>query len=93
MDKAELKALLADLPGMKPPPGVIPNLIDPPTKGNLNLLCHVACISFSTVCVLIRMYTRIFINRAHGWEDCEVEILRLYVGFANRAQILALSHG
>lgn len=70
MDNEKLKQLIGELPGMEPPLGEVPNLINPPTMENINLLCQVSCLTLSTVCVLIRMYTKIYIIRSHGWEDC-----------------------
>lgn len=66
---------MGELPGMNPPPGVVSNLINPPTMQNLNLICQVACLSVSTACVLIRMYTKIFVDGSHGWEDCKLDTL------------------
>lgn len=69
MDETKSTELIGEMPGMKPPPGVIPNLTNPPTMQHINLLCQITCLSVSTICVLIRMYTKIFIDRSHGWED------------------------
>lgn len=67
--KEELLRKILEGPGLKPPPNVIPNLINPPTKQNINLLCQVTCLTLSSVFVLIRMYTKIYVMRTHGWED------------------------
>lgn len=95
MDKAKMKALIGEMSGMKPPPGVIQNLEHPPTMQNWNLLCQVICLSLSTICVLIRMYTKIFITKSHGWEDCMLRgasFDHLMLELTGN-QILALSHG
>lgn len=67
--KEELLKEILEGPGLKPPPNVIPNLINPPTKQHINLLCQVTCLTLSSVFVLIRMYTKIYVMKNHGWED------------------------
>lgn len=67
--KEELLKEVLEGPGLKPPPNVIPNLINPPTKQHINLLCQVTCLTLSSVFVLIRMYTKIYVMKNHGWED------------------------
>lgn len=67
--KEELLKKILEGPGLKPPPNVIPNLINPPTKQHINLLCQVTCLTLSSVFVLIRMYTKIYVMKNHGWED------------------------
>lgn len=90
MDKDKLE----ELPGMKPPSGVIPNLLNPPTMQNVNLLCQITCLSVSTICVVIRMYTKIVIDRSPGWEDCTPEYpLKAVLALADLRQILVSSHG
>lgn len=65
---ATLEQLLEG-PGLKPPPGVLPNFIDPPSQSAANLACNITCLTVATICVAIRMYTRLVITRSHGWED------------------------
>lgn len=67
--KEELLKKILEGPGLKPPPNVIPNLINPPTKQHINLLCQVTCLTLSSLFVLIRMYTKIYVMGTHGWED------------------------
>ena len=57
-------------PGMKPPGGVEPNFIDPPTQQRLIIAVAVLAISLSTIFVSLRVYTRRFVNRRLWWDDC-----------------------
>ena len=62
---------LLEGPAMSPPAGVLPNFRNPP---NLNLyvtLTIALCISFATLAVLLRMYTKVFVVRVLAWEDCK----------------------
>ena len=61
---------LLEGPGLEPPPGVIPNFVSPPSQKAANVACQSVCLTLATFCVFIRMYTRFFIIRSHGWEDC-----------------------
>lgn len=57
-------------PAMAPPPGVIPNFVDPPSLQKLAILSLVLHYLFSTLVVLMRLYTKIFILRQMASEDC-----------------------
>ncbi|KAF2088817.1 hypothetical protein K490DRAFT_38175, partial [Saccharata proteae CBS 121410] len=46
-----------------------PNYIDPPTRGNALVVVNAIFISFVTIAVLLRMYTRIFLKRWFGSDD------------------------
>lgn len=55
-----------------PPPGVEPNLIDPPSQTPNNIALHTICLTFVTLFVIIRLYTRIYITKAKLWiDDCK----------------------
>lgn len=59
-----------DSPALVPPPGVRPDFFDP---GNLHVVIIsdlALCISISTLVFWMRMYTKLFIIRKTGWEDC-----------------------
>ena len=62
---------LLDGPAGTPPGGVIPNFDDPPNLDTYLILTISACMTFATVAVLLRMYTKIFILRSLANEDCK----------------------
>ena len=69
--QAALQALLNG-PASPPPAGVVPNFDDPPQ--NLIVVLHVTaalCLSVSASCVAIRIYTKHFLLRSIGYEDCK----------------------
>ena len=70
MEHMTMKELLEG-PGLKPPPGVNPNFNGPVPQYNSNIAVNSLCLILATICVAIRAYTRFFIMRMHGWEDCE----------------------
>ena len=69
MDKAKIKELLEG-PGMKPPTGVIPSFVDPPNQLVALQAVVSLCLIIATCCVVVRAYTRFYLTRSYGWEDC-----------------------
>ena len=70
--QAELDRLLQS-PAMKPPPGLTPNLKNPPKHFFADrLVTMVLCLTFATLFVAMRMYTKLFVMKRHGWEDCKI---------------------
>lgn len=57
-------------PAMAPPPGLYSNFIDPSNLDVYVIITLVFCMTFSTVAVLVRMYTKIFLIRKVLVEDC-----------------------
>ena len=66
---AAAEALLQG-PGLQPPPGVFPNLIDPPSQAHWVYVTLPICLAVSTPFVWIRLCTAFFILKSHGWADC-----------------------
>ena len=58
-------------PSMVPPPGVIPNFVDPPNLRLCFTISVVLCLSIPTMVLFMRMYAKIFIIRKADWADCE----------------------
>lgn len=64
--------LLLNGPAGTPPAGVTPNFDNPPNLNNTFLVgTLVLCLSFATVAVLIRLYTKLFLIRSVAYEDCK----------------------
>ena len=67
-----LPADLYDVPGMPPPAGVVPNLENPYSRGNTYTAVATTITALMIAFVLCRMYTKYFIVRKVGWDDCEL---------------------
>lgn len=67
---AEIQKLLNG-PALTPPPGVIPNFVNPDNVFVGYVITVVLCVSTSTLVFWMRMYTKIYILQQTGWEDCE----------------------
>ena len=57
--------------GLPPPPGVVPNFINPPSEQPVIITVQVLCLVSSTAFVAARVYTKARILRTLGWDDCE----------------------
>ena len=68
--QAALRTLLQG-PAASPPAGVIPNLDNPANLDIYITLCHTLSIFLTTMAILLRIYTKVFILRVLAWEDCK----------------------
>lgn len=48
-------------PALAPPPGVVPNFDNPPNNNPLAIGVITACAAVSTLCLVLRGYTRVFL--------------------------------
>ena len=69
MTPAQLQALL-DGPAESPPPGVIPNFVDPPSIYPQIIVTLVLTLCISTLALAIRTYTKLRVIKAWHLEDC-----------------------
>lgn len=85
--------LRTNISAIPPPPGVIPNFVDPPTQIIYNHLTIGVCLPITTILVAIRLYTKAFVLKNPGWEDwCS---LGGWVGFVANCIVLLIEdhHG
>ena len=61
-------ALMGALP---PPPGVKPNFVDPENFHPAMIATIVFCLALTTLLTVARVYTKLFISKTHGWDDCK----------------------
>ena len=67
---AALQALL-NAPARTPPPGVAPDFNHPLNLAFYVLLTVTLCIGLSTLAILMRKYTKLFIIRSRALDDCK----------------------
>lgn len=58
------------LPALPPPPGQSSNFADPDSQGHVYTGVATAIIAVMIVLVTTRQYTKYFIIRELGWDDC-----------------------
>lgn len=68
---------LANLPAIAPPKGVKPNFSDPHDTQKVPLVVlNAVFLALMLVMVLIRLQVRARIQKALGWDDCEIPVRR-----------------
>ncbi|MCJ1314638.1 hypothetical protein MMC25_008320 [Agyrium rufum] len=81
-------SILDNTPAMAPPPGMVSKLIDPPSQAASFLAMVIICLVLSTSTFLMRIYTKLFLLRRHGWDDYVSHILYPLVMFPTKLSIL-----
>lgn len=64
---------LSQSPAAMPPPGMTPDFDSPDNYKHQNVILHSVVLSFTTVAVLVRLYTRAVIKKSFGIDDCEFD--------------------
>ena len=59
------------LPGLKPPPGVTPNFINPHNYQSKIIAVVSVCLTVATLVTALRLYTKVFLIKSVKSEDCE----------------------
>jgi hypothetical protein len=67
---ASLIPIILDSPAMTTPPGETPNFVNPPSLHVYLYVTLVLGLFFSTITLAARIYTKAFIIRSLGWDDC-----------------------
>ena len=62
--------LFANVPALKPPPGVTSNFENPLSQGPVLVVVGSILNALMIVFVLARAYTKIYIIRKATWDDC-----------------------
>jgi len=57
-------------PAGLPPPGVVPDLVNPHYLHTIDLVTHVLCLVVSTIAVALRIFTKVYIMKQVRVEDC-----------------------
>ncbi|KAK1783185.1 hypothetical protein QBC45DRAFT_447946 [Copromyces sp. CBS 386.78] len=68
LSQDQIDALLS-LPALEPPPGISPNFDDPPNRNGLAYFVTTFCLVVSTLCVFIRLYARVWIEKRARIEE------------------------
>ena len=65
----------ASLPALEPPPGVVPNFVDPTDRGYTLIIVGAVLMTLMVLFFVIRMYTKCFVSRKFSWDDCQFFIV------------------
>ena len=61
----------ANVPALAPPPGVVPNFNKPPSRAYEMRIGIGVCIAISSIFLVLRLYVKLAITHAAGWDDCK----------------------
>ena len=61
-----------NIPAMPPPPGVESNFDNPPSLALHLIVVNAVFLPLMVIAVGIRLYVRVFIAKAPGWDDCKL---------------------
>ncbi|KAL8804675.1 MAG: hypothetical protein Q9200_005722 [Gallowayella weberi] len=70
VEVADRNASLA-APALKPPSGTISNYTNPYSIRNVYIPVSAGCVFFSSVFVIIRIWTKVVMKKVKGWDDCK----------------------
>ena len=59
------------IPALMPPPGVVPNFLNPESHANQTIIACSIVTAAMILFLFARMYTKIHLTRSVGWDDCE----------------------
>lgn len=62
-------------PAIQAPAGRVSNLVNPDSVGYRITITNIVCIVFFMIVVIIRLVTRVFLNRSFGHDDCKDMLL------------------
>ena len=65
----------SEIPGHLPPVGVNPNFVDPTSRGDTYTALATTIVTLMVILVTNRQYTKYFIIRKLGWDDCKHKII------------------
>ncbi|KAI5253968.1 hypothetical protein E4T42_02534 [Aureobasidium subglaciale] len=76
-------------PATQAPDGHVSNLINPDGVGYRITITNIVCIVFFMIVVMVRLFTRVFLNRSFGHDDCKDKTAKTLILFAT-ASFLAI---
>ena len=92
---------IANLPAVTPPPGVVPNFNNPPSRAHDMYIGLGICLAVSTFFLALRMYAKYTVTHSFGWDDCETHpsiiirtltaIVACSIGFVRNPSLSAYS--
>lgn len=86
---------LLSLPALEPPPGITANFDDPPNRNGLAYFVTTICVVISSLCVLIRLYSKVSMEKRLRVEEglmiCAYVSVTFLLVYASNAILIMLS--
>ena len=77
MSSVQAPVASSEIGGLPPPAGIIPNFTDPYSISKAMLAANIVFLTMTTVTTSIRCYTKLFVMRKLGWDDCQLKYINL----------------
>lgn len=71
MSFEQARGATPEIGGLPPPPGVIPNFINPYSITTVGLGANILFLTLTTITTAIRCYTKVLVIQKQGWDDCQ----------------------
>ena len=68
---------ILQMPALPPPPDVKPNFINPENKGQSLIVAGAILLTFVTIALANRAYTKLYIVRKTSWDDLTISLSAL----------------
>ena len=62
------------VPGLRPPPGVTPDFVNPEKYQNTIIATLVICLTVATIFTALLLYVKVFVIKSTALEDCEYRL-------------------
>lgn len=79
----------ASLPALQPPAGLQSNFDDPQSRISLTVIPCAAIVGLMIIFVFMRMYTKVYILKSVGWDDCTLGSVSATLQWTNISKIHA----
>lgn len=60
---------LSDIPIEAPPPGIMPNFINPETRAPIVIAITAICLALIWPAFGLRVYSKAYVSKSFGWDD------------------------
>ena len=74
MDSLPPGVPLSEIPALKPPPGIKPNFVNPPSYANALVTVNAVFLTLMLITLALRLYTKGVLLKSLGWDDCKSSI-------------------
>ena len=71
MSSEQAPGVPPEIGGLPPPAGVIPNFTNSYSITKVTVAAAIVFLALTTVTTSIRCYTKLFVVRKQGWDDCQ----------------------
>ncbi len=72
-----------EIGALPPPPGITPNFTNPYSIAEGLIAVGILCLTLTSLTTAMRIYTKLYIIKVHGWEDCRWKSIQYDMDICN----------